>query len=592
MRVRVAWPLWCAPSDRSLCSLLAVSLLLALFLGVAHATSSRPSSRWDSISVDELFAVEADEEQSSARTQAGIYTENAHVEENDHLVDSRMTRGLIHVLVRTELPNPDDPELAVNCTYDPIEHVVWCSANGTSEIFVEPEKNDTGWRLGLDIGIAAFLVIFAGICSGLTIGLLSMDPTNLKIISKAGDETAKRRAALIYPLVKRHHQLLVTLLLANAFAMESLPIFLDRAVGPIIAVILSVTCVLLFGEIIPQALCSRFGLAIGASLFWFVWILMVITFPLSFPLGKLLDCVLGHEEGTYYARKELKELVHLHGNDDQFDPDGRIQNMSGRTDHLTHDEITIIKGALDMTHKCVVEAMTPIENVFMLPLDGCFDEKTMTLIVDEGHSRVPVYRESRENIIGMILVKKCLLYSPKDCVPIAEIPLHRMPVVNDQLPLYDLLNLFQTGKSHMAIVVSCEDHLTVLGAITLEDVLEELIQEEIIDETDVYEDVARQIRLSRALLTRPDEIAFRDPTALEEEGEAPVVVVQRGSDGELEIIPMGETLSARTSMSRDRELSQSDLTAHNLHRDLQVAVMPRDAASENTPLLSFDHDEP
>jgi CBS domain containing-hemolysin-like protein len=44
--------------------------------------------------------------------------------------------------------------------------------------------------------------------------------------------------------------------------------------------------------------------------------------------------------------------------------------------------------------------MTPIDKVFMLPLTGKFDEATMRLVVDEGHSRVPVYRETRENIIG------------------------------------------------------------------------------------------------------------------------------------------------------------------------------------------------
>ena len=59
--------------------------------------------------------------------------------------------------------------------------------------------------------------------------------------------------------------MLCTLLIGNAIAMEALPIFLDRMVGPIIAILLSVTCVLLFGEIIPQAVCSKYGVAIGVN---------------------------------------------------------------------------------------------------------------------------------------------------------------------------------------------------------------------------------------------------------------------------------------------------------------------------------------
>lgn len=65
-------------------------------------------------------------------------------------------------------------------------------------------------------------------------------------------------------------------------------------------------------RIIPQAVCTRFGLAIGANLSPLVWFLMIIFFPIAYPLGKVLDCLLGHEAGTFYRRAELKELVGIH----------------------------------------------------------------------------------------------------------------------------------------------------------------------------------------------------------------------------------------------------------------------------------------
>ena len=61
-------------------------------------------------------------------------------------------------------------------------------------------------------------------------------------------------AARIYPLVKRHHLLLVTLLLANAGAVEAMPIFMDRITNPVVAIVVSVSAVLLFGEILPQVI--------------------------------------------------------------------------------------------------------------------------------------------------------------------------------------------------------------------------------------------------------------------------------------------------------------------------------------------------
>lgn len=94
----------------------------------------------------------------------------------------------------------------------------------------------------------------AGLAAGLTMGLLSLDETKLEIKTMTGTEDEKVAASSILPIIKQHHLLLVTLLLFNAIANETLPIFLGALVPNYIAVILSVTLVLIFGEIIPSAL--------------------------------------------------------------------------------------------------------------------------------------------------------------------------------------------------------------------------------------------------------------------------------------------------------------------------------------------------
>lgn len=90
--------------------------------------------------------------------------------------------------------------------------------------------------------------LLSGLVAGLTLGLLSLDITTLQVLSTAGTPSEQVYATRILPLVKNSHLLLVTLILANAAAVESMPIFLDHVTNPIIAVAVSVTAVLIFGE--------------------------------------------------------------------------------------------------------------------------------------------------------------------------------------------------------------------------------------------------------------------------------------------------------------------------------------------------------
>lgn len=248
----------------------------------------------------------------------------------------------------------------------------------------------TAWWF-LYAGFSCLLVLFAGIMSGLTLGLMSLNLVELEILQRTGSSTEKKQAAAIIPVLQKQHQLLVTLLLFNACAMEALPIYLDKIFHPFVAVLLSVTFVLVFGEIIPQAICSRYGLAVGANFIWLVRILMIICYPISYPVGKVLDAVLGHHDALF-RRAQLKALVSIHGQE------------AGKGGELTHDETTIISGALDLTEKTAVAAMTPIESTFSLDVNSNLDWEAIGKILARGHSRVPVYSENPKNIIGLLLV--------------------------------------------------------------------------------------------------------------------------------------------------------------------------------------------
>ncbi|KAM3247847.1 DUF21 domain-containing protein [Capsicum annuum] len=393
--------------------------------------------------------------------------------------------------------------------------------------------------------ICISLVCFAGLMSGLTLGLMSLSLMDLEVLIKAGQPNDRRNAEKILPIVKNQHLLLCTLLICNAMAMEALPIFLDALLPAWGAILISVTLILAFGEIIPQSICSRYGLSIGARMAPLVRLLVIVVFPLSYPISKLLDLLLGKGHSALLRRAELKTLVNMHGNE------------AGKGGELSHDETTIIAGALDLAQKTVKDAMTPMSRVFSLDLHSKLTEyatKSLSIfffqlallvymynplmilseminqIISKGHSRVPVYSGRPTNIVGLILVKNLIKFRPEDEVPIKNLTIRSIPNVPDSLPLYDLLNQFEKGHSHMAVVVksrritketaenatakhdiikinilsaspiqqlhTVEKGEEAIGIITMEDVLEQLLQEPIYDETDDYVDVHSKIRIN------------------------------------------------------------------------------------------------
>ena len=281
--------------------------------------------------------------------------------------------------------------------------------------------------------------------------------------------------------------LLCSLLLGNVLVNNSLTIMLDTLSGGggLIAVIGSTLGIVVFGEIIPQALCSRHGLAVGAKTLFITKFFMLVTSPLSWPISKLLDCILGEELGTVYNRARLLELLKLTQNDID----------------LNKDEVNILTGALVLQEKVVEDIMTPLADCFMLPLDSVLDFKTISLIKDKGYSRIPVYRTEETDVVHILLAKDLLFVDPDDKKPLEEIcNFYKTPFcyIERKTQLNKMLDLFKTGgeNGHLAIVKGDEEE--AIGLVTLEDIIEEIIQAEIIDETDiVLDNVSRKKRNKR-----------------------------------------------------------------------------------------------
>ena len=266
---------------------------------------------------------------------------------------------------------------------------------------------------------------------------------------------------------------------------STLTVLLDSVAGGLGAVLGSTAGIVIFGEIIPQAICSRHGLAVGAATLPITQFFRVIMFPISYPISKILDRVLGQEIGAVFQRHELIELLKL--TDAQND--------------LAQGEMKLVEGALTYGTKMVSEVLTPIADVFMLPSTATLDVPTVGEIVKSGHSRIPVYAGVREDyeIVGMLYARDLIFVDPDDCTPLMTIVnFYSRAVVKvfDDVSLEVMLEEFKTGRTHMVLVQhvvyneDADNTIELTGVATLEDVIEEIFQFEIVDETDTVLDNA------------------------------------------------------------------------------------------------------
>eukprot|EP00158_Paraphelidium_tribonemae_P006212 Partr_v1_DN27732_c1_g1_i1_m67843 putative domain-containing protein len=392
---------------------------------------------------------------------------------------------------------------------------------------ISPNTTDFWLRVALVFG----LLLIAGLMAGLTIGLMALDSTHLHILKISGTPKERYYAGIVEPLRKKGHILLSTLLITNMLANETLPIILDDIfTGGWIAVVVSTALIVLFAEIIPQAVCAKHGLAVGAHAAWLVKLLMFVLYPITWPISKVLAYFLGEHHGTIYRRAELKELVALHGID-----------ASGELDK---DEVRIIKSVLDLKSKAVKDIMTPLNETFMLNMDNKLDNSSLQLIKSAGYSRVPIYLGDRSNVVGILLTKDLLGLSESRSVRELRYLMRPVTYFNSTDTLFQAMDKFLECKAHMAVVFksinsttptlvtassskaktaaelpilpsesskvilssdssdSSEDSFTsstsnnsssdllneskIVGIVTFEDLFEAMLGEDIVDETDLF----------------------------------------------------------------------------------------------------------
>ena len=199
------------------------------------------------------------------------------------------------------------------------------------------------------------------------------------------------------------------------------------------------------------------------------WILFPVLFPIAFISKKTIT---GSSESDSSIEDEILSLV---------EQDAHDEEGNGFSD-LEDDERRMIQGILDLDKTPVKEIMTPRVDITGVEVNTSLED-VKTEILESGHSRLPVYEESLDNIIGLVYAKDLLRTDHLDNYDLKSL-LHRPPYIPESKNIRDLLEELRAGKRHISVII--DEYGGTSGLVTIEDILEEIVGE-IQDEFDKNE---------------------------------------------------------------------------------------------------------
>ena len=276
-----------------------------------------------------------------------------HTQAHRHRGDKCFERGAqARPKSRTYATEPSmDSPCTCECTGDAASRIaVSTSGAGSSTSSINTNSGS--------IAFAAVLILLSGLFSGLNLGLMSLTEDDLRVVIEGSqDHQEVRWAKRILPLRRRGNLLLCTLLLGNTLVNALIAILLDdlssggASLGPLsLGAIITTAVIVVFGEIVPQSVCSRHGLYVGARSLPIVYVFVVLCFPIALPISLILDRILGREIGLGFSRQGLLALIRLN-----------VESSHHRgtsSDAITSADAQLLSGALTFKEKKVGDRQT------------------------------------------------------------------------------------------------------------------------------------------------------------------------------------------------------------------------------------------
>ena len=326
------------------------------------------------------------------------------------------------------------------------------------------------------IASLVLLVVLSGFFSGSEIVYAKVNKLRLKKAAKKD-----KKARLAYKLNENYPALIGTILVGNNLvniAASSLATvlftYLYPESGALLATIIMTATILVFGEILPKTILSKYAFSSSKKMASSLYALEIIFFPIVWSVNKLIGLAsklwTPKEKAPTATDEELEVMA------DEIEEEGYI-------DEETHD---LLRNAIDFVDVMAFEVMKPRVDIYAIDIEDDINE----LIKEKEfftYSRIPIYEETIDNIIGVVNTNEVLkLALAKKKIDLKEI-MYQQIFVHKTKTLSSVLQDFKKQHIHIAVVI--DEFGGTLGIVTLEDILEELVGD-IWDETDTVEEEA------------------------------------------------------------------------------------------------------
>jgi metal transporter CNNM len=312
------------------------------------------------------------------------------------------------------------------------------------------------------------LIGMSAIGSGLNLSLMSLDVSDLERRARYGNKLAKK----VLPLRRNSHLSLASILLTNVAAISATSLVLEHHLNGLVAGLVSTLLIVIFGEILPQALFLKNALKYTAFFSPLLKWMNIVSYPVSKPLQLLLDKLFGPEAAHLHTRRELGMIIADH-----------LENAKSELDD---DEAEIMRGALSLSDKRVRDITTDIKDVYWVTPDTIVDAAKIDEIKEENWSRIPVFNKALTEVYGVMLMKDLVdIDFDERSYKVSELPLKNTVFIGSMTALDTMFRKFIAARTHLMPV---ERNDEIIGIVTIEDLIEEIIGHEIEDESDQARD--------------------------------------------------------------------------------------------------------
>ncbi|WP_318272372.1 hemolysin family protein [Jeotgalicoccus nanhaiensis] len=321
-----------------------------------------------------------------------------------------------------------------------------------------------------------FLLFMSLFFSGSETALTAVNKIKLQSKAAGGDQRAQK----LYNLVSKPSQFITTILIGNNIANLIAPVLvtamaIDYGWSVTIASVVLTVSIIVFAEVIPKSIAAAFPERVSYLVRPVIAFLNVVFYPLTFILNAMTDLITrflskGSQPSWTVSREEIVNLVQI------ADTEGAIQGVESQR----------LKGILDFRDLNVKDVMTtPRTEMVAVHISDSY-ESVRDRIIDEMHTRYPVYDEDLDNIVGVFHSKYLLQWSLNPDQPLMNFCDSEPLTVREFQNIEDVLRRMSKQRRHLAIVL--DEYGGTEGVLTHEDIIETMLGFEIEDETDLKND--------------------------------------------------------------------------------------------------------